>query len=608
MLKQYISGLLTMGLILCPAMVHAGSLFPTLPKMIETEWQSHSIMQSTRLRHSAAGGLSLDHYDRHRVLREILQIRGVHPLMQLVERPSDYEGARRGISLTGAAHLNVRHYLLRVGKYDVCDANFRTVESPSGTLNAMGVIPNVSAVYPFVDDAWPGKDEAVSSALSNLMAAGVDPRSYILTQASMCLYPEHEQLTPAWKIVLRIGHVPYQFYVGDAGVLEGDILGFDIDAKVRAYRKNPKDGQISDFTVNVTGDGFLTNEYFTTTSSDPARPRQQASNNIFAQSMSSGYAPEQSAFAHVNEHFDFASSKGYLWKGPKPLTVKTNVTFSGGDVNNALYTPFDGRFGPFILIANGDGIGFQGLALDSDVVSHEFGHHIIFGSITSTQGESLVIHEGLADAIAFMRSGDGCLGESICPVKANPSDSRCQINGSCLRSGATSMKYGDSTYNSSQAHFKGQIVSGLFWDLYQSGKIPKDEMGKLAIGTVAYLPARANIAALVTAILDADFALFNRQYQSAIIDAAAGRGMGVDKLGINLASIDGIAPPSEEESKSKSGGGGFLGLCSIGSGHMSMESSLLIAIILILPIAAQIIVTRRRPVLVPIPKKTGKVP
>lgn len=606
MRRQSILNMVLIGGIALSATGWAGPIFPTLPKMLEQQWKSHEVVHSVRLT-GPSGGLYLDHVDRHKVLRRFLDARGVHPLLQIVERPSDFDQGRHGYGLTGAARFNIRSYSLKVGRYDVCDVSIRTVESPSGSIHALGVVPVVGGVYPFSDDAWQAQDEALVVALHHLSKVGVDTRYHIVTQASMCLYPQNEELIPAWKLVVRAGNIPYQMFVGESEVFDGGILGFDATAKVRAYRKNPKDAQIVDFDVNVSGDGFMTNEYFITSSGDPSRPRQQSASNTFTQSPSSNYFQEQSTFAHVNEHFDFATSKGYIWKGPKPLTVKSNVTFSGGEVNNALYTPFDGRFGPFILIANGDGVGFQSLALDSDVVSHEFGHHIVFGSLTSTSGESLVIHEGLADAIAFMRSGDGCLGESICPVKSNPSDSKCQINGACLRSGATTMKYQDPSYNSSQSHFKGQVVSGLFWDMYRSGKIPTSEMGKLAIGTVSFLPARADMAALVVAILDADFALFNRQYQSVIIEAAETRGLGVQNLGINLASIDGIAPPPEDQgSRSKSGGDGFLGLCSIGTVSRSSESSVLVALVLILPILAQIAAARRRPVLVRVPKSKQK--
>jgi hypothetical protein len=583
----------------------ADGLFPTMPQMIEQHWESHAILGS-RLLSSAP----LDHSDRHKALRQYLDHRGVHPLLQLVEEPSDQEVSPFGLSEFQGPLLRSRSYALRVGAYEVCNVSVRTVETPRGEIRAVGVVPNVDSVFAFTDDAWPSKEEALTLAHEQLSRQGVRVASSQLRFASRCLYPKNHEFIPAWKLVVRSGYYPYQLFVSDAEVLEGDLLAFDVTAKVRAYQSNPTDVQLKDFDVTVNGSGYMANDYFVTQSADAAKPRQFSSTNLFQANQFSAYFAEQSSFLHVNRHFDYASSMGYIWKGPKPLTVKNHVVFSNGDINNAVYTPFDGQTGPFILIANGDGIGFQGLALDSDVVSHEFGHHIIFGSLKATTGESLVIHEGLADAIAFVRSGDACLGESICPMKSNPLESKCQVNGECLRSGATTMKYRDSAYNASQAHFKGQVVSGLFWDMYSSGKISAADMGRLVIGAAAFLPSKADMAALLLAVLDADQALFplpsgKGKYRDTILAAADGRGLGAETLGLNLDSVDGVAPDTQEEGaqKSKSGGKGFLGLCSVGTSTLSIGSSALVVFLLMVPLVIQFVTARRRFLPVEIRKK-----
>jgi hypothetical protein len=63
--------------------------------------------------------------------------------------------------------------------------------------------------------------------------------------------------------------------------------------------------------------------------------------------------------------------------------------------------------------------------------------------------------------------------------------------------------------------------------------------------------------------------------------------MGVEELGINLAEVDGQAPVSQS-SKKKSGGDGFLGLCSIGTEQQNMSSALFIMMLLLAPLVASL--------------------
>lgn len=568
----------------------AGGGFPTVPDILDKEWASHQIISSTRLKAGGLGFNAGDPTERHKAMRVFLRGRGVHPLLNFVEKPSDFSVPTSGLGLTVTNQLRVREYSLRAGQYEVCKSSIRTVETPNGGLHVLGVSPRVDAVYPFADDAWTSLEDAVNLAMANLEKTGVDTRSAKLTSFSKCVFPVQNELEPAWRLIIRSGVSPYLIYVGDSEVLDGDIMSFDATAMVRAYSTNPTSGALKNFEINVTGDGYMSNEYFATEDGG-STGRLFSPGNSFLSAPDTSYFAEQSSFAHVNEHFDFSSSLGYVWKGPKPLTVKTHVVFSEGP-NNALYSPFDGSSGPFIMIGDGDGTVFKGLPFDSDVVSHEFGHHIIFSSVTETRGESLIIHEGLADAIVFMKTGDACLGESICPAAGTS----CQVKGQCLRSGSNSLKYKDAAYNAAKgAHIQGQLVSGLIWDLRNGGQIPNADMSRLVIGMVNFLPKQADMQSLVTGLLDADYALFNKQYQSVIVNAASARGLGLDTLNIDLSSIDGVAPSSGSSAKSDSGGKGFLGLCSIGAGITSGSSAAWIAVILMLPILLQALSSRPRP-------------
>ena len=589
--------------------VMAGGAFQGLPEMLEKEWASHQIVTPSRLPQNLSGPLGLtssNSSDRYKAVRGFLRANGLHPLLNIVARPSGMDVRKAGMSLTGDLGLVVSEYAIRAGNYEVCKSSIRTVEAPGGASFILGVAPNIDAVYPVTDDSWVSLDEARNMALDGLRSSGHAGGTVVMTSSSRCLFPVQSQLEPVWKIILRSGHIPYVFYVGSAGVIEGDVMAFDATATVRSYDTNQVTGTLKDYAITVNGDGYMTNDYLTTAdaSSKPIG-RLQSISNAFTKSPGDFYFAEQSTFAHVNEHRDWVEQNGYVWKGPKPLTIKNHFVFSGGNVNNAMYSPFDGTSGPNIFVGDGDGSVLQNLEFDSDVVSHEFGHHIIFGYLTTaTAGsESLVLHEGLADTITFMRTGDSCLGESICPSASRT----CYLAAKCLRTAESTIKYKDASYNSLADHLRGQVISGFFWDLRKSGSIPVADLNKLVIASITFLPSAADFKAFITAVLDADYSLYSAKYQSAILTAASGRGLGIDTLAISLSSIDGKQPPvatSAGSTSSSSGKKGFLGLCSIGatSASASAGSAIWILVGLLLPILAQI-VRGARPVPVKVRKK-----
>ena len=588
--------------------VLAGPMFSSLPEYIEQEWESHSVLRSTRLMmESIRSGapFQLGQNSPADALRGYLRSQGLHPLISLVGQSSP-----TGVGLVNNSILKVTNYTLRAGKYEVCKSSIRLVETPAGDAFVLGVAPNVDDVFAMTDDAWSSPISAIDLATESMLQAGVNVQGIVATKLMKCIFPVQGELQPTWKIVLRAGTSPYVLYVGPTGVIEGDIMSFDsVDGTIRAYDSNPTSGTLKDYTIKLNGDGYLTNSYFTTADMS-ATPigRSNSATNTFTGAPGTTFFPEQSSFTHVNQQRDFVETYGYVWPStadwPKPLTVKTHVVFSGGKVNNAQYTPFDGTSGPFIQIGDGDGVTLKNLPVDSDVVSHEFGHHVVFGSITTTAGESLVLHEGLADTLTFLRTNDACLGESICPAASG----LCQVSGKCLRTAENTIKYGEKSFSDlkSSPHLQGQVVSGFFWDLHKGGKIPDAELNKLLISAITFLPSTAGIKDLIVGVLDADFALYAKAYQPVILAAADARGMSLTTLGIDVASINGIkstetsAPsaPATSSTKKKS----FLGMCSIGSQSSSIASSVWIVIALLLPVAVQILRSRRL-VVVKVPKK-----
>lgn len=587
------------GSVLGSTSVFAGGFFKTLPDMIEREWKSHEIAAASLLTKDHFGLTSIDRYE---IIRKHLHARGLHPLLRLVSKPSDYEQKPVGKFSTDLG-LVVREYGVRAGEIEICKSTIRTVDGPHGSTHILGIMPAVDAVYPVAMDSWPSPEE---SALKVMQVVDLETDGELtLTSMSRCLYPLAGELVPAWKVRVRAGHVPYVVYASADDVIEGYSLAFDATAKVRAYHSNsrhpdPKNRALVEFTVDVNGDGYLSNGYFTTGFGD-AMARKTAP--FDADESSSRHFDEQSTFAHVNRQFQFVSQYGYVWKGPKPIQVITSSTTATR--GNALYVAADDGEGPFILIG-GDYPGrLTNLAKDSDVVSHEFGHHVVYSSVSviPRNSESVVVHEGLADALTFYASGDNCLAESICPTGK---DTSCFVANKCLRTGESNMKYQDDLYNANAdaPHIRGQVISGLFADLKRSGAIPQDNLNKLLIATVSFLPSEANMKSLVVGLLDADYALFGGKdspYATILKNAAAARGLGVENLGIDLAQVDGQRPPDPESDK-KSKDRGIFGVCSIGGEQQNLLSGVSVLILLLLPVFLSVL-RRPRPKVVRIRNK-----
>jgi len=570
----------------------ARGIFKTLPDLIDKEWVDSSILSSTYLKGPDGFALSRSHSERYRGLDAFLRHQGLHPSIHLTAKPSALDFTDGGLG----AVLKVQDYNLRVGRYEICKSGVRTVDGPRGSVHTMGVIPSVGSVTQFFEDDWEPVDQAIELAADSLKSANLMQGEYSVNFASKCLFVKDEMLEPAWFLGIRSGSGAFHFYIGHDVVLEGDKATFDGSAPITAYASNAttNDKKTTALTIDVDSSGYLTNDNFTTLWGTPTSRKKAP----FTDTTGDGFR-EQSAFAHANQQLAFVLKYGYVWNGPKPVAIRLSYGRSG----NASFDPEIGG-GPSIIIGADDSGGLENLATDSDVVSHEFGHQVVYSAITqiSSGSESLILHEGLADAMAFLKSEDSCLAESICP---NPDSNRqCwEVTASrkCLRTAEANLTYKDPSYVNAPYHQKGQVISGFFWHMYKNKTVPLEDLRRLLVLSISYLPKRADFKAFLTAVLDADFAVFNKAYQSAILDAANAKGMSLDTLQVSLAAIDGL-PDGDEESSSSRKSNGFLGLCSIGSEAASSGSATILVLILLFPLAIQL-VRRPKPVVVKITKK-----
>jgi hypothetical protein len=358
---------------------------------------------------------------------------------------------------------------------------------------------------------------------------------------------------------------------------------------IQAYDPNIVTGKLTDFSVSLDASGKLSNSNFNTAIYTGGSPQTISGTQISYTGQNIASA-EASTFAYANSQLAYLNSVGYSWGSSRPLTIVSNATIKG-DANTAFYSPYDGQSGPYIVVGTGDSKILQNLSFDADVVSHELGHHIVFSSITNTDGESLLLHEGLADYFANARTGDACLGEGVCPTNGKL-NSCVELLNKCLRSAENSLKYKDEKYMSyiSDGHLTGQLISGLLWDLRKSNSVPADTLTKLVLQTISYLPKKATVKNFIAAFLYAD-SQNSSTYQTAITAAADKRGLAPSSLGITTTDLkssaeadnSGDSTPHEETSESKKS---FLGVgCTVQGrqNHSLTTGGIFLGILLVLP-------------------------
>ena len=246
---------------------------------------------------------------------------------------------------------------------------------------------------------------------------------------------------------------------------------FSAAGQVEAYVLNPDDGALTTYNYSTFNDGTsnMSSPNFITAVEGSSRA-SETDLDFSGYASSSANFEEANAYAHVNEAFATYAASGFGFYGPAPMSVGVRDTFGTGVTqDNAVFIPGSststGR--PQIRLGEGTGTStgsprLQNLGLDLDVVAHELGHYVLFETLkdASAGSESLVIHEGGADFLAFAHSGDACLGESTCP-----SGSVICAQTSCLRSGLNSNKITDGQFDpQTEFHLLGQLRLPLcFW-------------------------------------------------------------------------------------------------------------------------------------------------
>jgi hypothetical protein len=299
-------------------------------------------------------------------------------------------------------------------------------------------------------------------------------------------------MSTAWHIVTRnIETDTVQELLVDAtsgAILESKQTGSLPLAKV--YEKNPTNGVFIETDLkDLNNDGYLEGKHFSVLAPDIKSPRAMAPDNVFV------YNPDDIAEA---VHFDEVQAYYSATKAMNWFSAKLGVEFLDGQIpirvndlikgrpDNALYVM--PPFGPEIKIGKGS-VQIRNLARDTDVMFHEFSHHVVYKYLKSLDGDAGILHEGYADYFAYAMNGDPYLGESV--VLGKP----------YLRTGKLDPYIRFDDQENSNKHIAGQIWSAVLWRLHEEMGMAAD---KLVYSSLAYLGQQGGFKDALIALLNAD--------------------------------------------------------------------------------------------------------
>jgi hypothetical protein len=299
-------------------------------------------------------------------------------------------------------------------------------------------------------------------------------------------------LVPAW-LLERTQDGNTQRFIIDAqtgAVLQEEQINFSL---ADVYATGPQDGQLIQTKLpDLLGTGFLDGKQarvFAPSASDPRATATAGNFQFNPQSEGLEFDQVMAYYSTTKVIKYFADRFNFSMNGVG-MRVSTN-TLAAGLSDNAQYVP--PPEGPAILVGYGSE-SMQNLARDTDVIFHEFAHHVIYQFMPAIAGEAGVLHEGIADYFAYAINGDPYLGESLLPDRPY------------LRTGAlaSDVRYDDPEYSRSR-YALGELLATSLWEL--RGLIGED-FDRIVFEALPYLPRKASIKDFLLALFNAERDLF----------------------------------------------------------------------------------------------------
>ncbi len=469
----------------------------TAQRLLIHPFSAHQDRRELGLRSFAEGSTSLSETSV-----EILRNQGVPRYLTIRPIETTGLGLRAGVNKPLSLEFEYKGIPLCHG-YSV-----RSQELVGRQAMLIGEWPKLANSLP-ADQPWPSKPVAVA-ALSQLNSEG----RLQIKDWKQCFAVVRERLSPAWKISIDLDGLPFFAEVGVDGNLDSlqpKFFSNNAVARTRHYIKNPDDGVDQYVTLGkMAGNGILQNKYFLTETNDVDRAR--VCSQDFAFEDSDPRFAESVAFTNASIMLDWLhENMDYERDATSLIEVRVHETFVDGDTNNAMFIPAEssssGR--DKIRLGNGDGEVLRNLPLDFDVTGHEMVHLYVYQTVTETTGESVKLHEGLADFLTFAKTGDACLAESICPADSGA----CFVPGSCLRTADQQLTYAVLETGGS-AHVRSQVISSLLWSL--RAEVGEEIILDLVKTTIANLSKTSSYTEFLTTLIASDATGYDGQHCEAI--------------------------------------------------------------------------------------------
>ena len=451
--------------------------------------------------------------------------------------------------------------------FELCRMELKSHATKNGTFAILGKVPDIIVTEEFSRDDWPSLEDSIAVSQSARFENSIT-EPFLMVSETPCLWVENGSVLPVWDLTLQAGNLHYKAISDDSQVYNFQPLFFHVQGTARIYNTNPVDGTLTDYTIsnlipNSEGVVSVENDRFITV-------LQSGSQYSYFADLSPPYEfitgveedtfKEISLFTNANRALDWFESQGYKNFGEDRIQIVFHAVFGSSDTNNALYQPVTGS--PRIFVGDGDGQILQNLALDYDVIAHELGHHVAYHSIKDIQGESLVLHEGIADYFTYAKTGNACLGESICPSTSGI----CEKPNQCLRTGENAYSL-TSTDLPAEAHLRSQFISGFLWDLIVKDGMTAEIVTQLLIKAIDLYTKDTGYANFILGLMLADDSMHNGKYCSLIFDRAVARGLQGEINDYECSKIPGLVQATGGTIEAISGGS------DAGSGTTNSRSS-----------------------------------
>ncbi|MFK7826337.1 MAG: hypothetical protein AB8G05_19475 [Oligoflexales bacterium] len=333
-----------------------------------------------------------------------------------------------------------------------------------------------------------------------------------ISETKQCLMVENGSIFPAWQFwsVNDFGH-NYTGFVDSKTLIKSYQTNFHASGLFKVHEKNIDNKIVNIEIEGMQRSGYLCNNLFMT--------KVDLKSEILDKNT---YFEAASMFVNANKISEkIKIIGGSPWHPEQILLYLTDSSNGNTSYNPIGFSNAQDKLHT-ILIPRTEGF-FENLRTDSDVLYHEYGHHLVYKTVQELSNpESFAIHDGFADFFAYMINGDNCLAETIC---RNPS-SACSKPGECLRSAANNLRLSNLPKVFSRGgHYKhSELISALLWDTKQAANWTDAEGLSWVYNAIEYLDHAADFDSMIYSLIESDTDLFQSKNKCVIFNQAIQRG------------------------------------------------------------------------------------